>query len=356
MAAPARRPSAWRRRRSPSARARAPARAALAPARSCAPAAPGQRQRRPRGERRASRPRDRSRAAGCATAAAGTGRACRSAASPGSVAAICAAITPALGSRRRASAPARRPARRVVGRGRPAPSNATAAAAQPPRPWRGARSADSASRASHGSARRQPAQSSASARARARGTEMHAGGATMRAARPARAGSSRRLATPAPPRRARRCRARWIAVPAISGTRRPSGGSTADYLESCAFSVDALWTFAPIVLLLAGCLGVYVARCAGLAPRRRAAASAAAAARARRRWRCRRADLPVDVLGRAARSMHMVQHLLLADIAPILLMLGLTRRSCGRSRAASPRRARRRPVRVPSSPSSPTSA
>jgi putative membrane protein len=96
-----------------------------------------------------------------------------------------------------------------------------------------------------------------------------------------------------------------------------------------AAAVDAGWTFAPLVLLaLAGYLGVYIAR--WRASRREGGARAASG------WRlaawCGGVLVlfvalisPVDRLGEQFASVHMVQHLLLADIAAILLTLGLTR-------------------------------
>jgi putative membrane protein len=94
-------------------------------------------------------------------------------------------------------------------------------------------------------------------------------------------------------------------------------------------SVDTSWTFAPIVLLaLAGYLGVYVAR--WRTSRREGGARAASG------WRLAAwcggvltlfvaLISPVDRLGEQLASMHMVQHLLVADVAAILLTLGLTR-------------------------------
>ncbi|WP_169542073.1 cytochrome c oxidase assembly protein [Solirubrobacter soli] len=96
-----------------------------------------------------------------------------------------------------------------------------------------------------------------------------------------------------------------------------------------AVPVDAGWTFAPIVLLaLASYLAIYVWR-----------------------WRISRAEggaraapvgklvlwitgigclfialvSPIDALGEQLASMHMVQHLLIADLAPICLTLALTK-------------------------------
>jgi putative membrane protein len=94
-------------------------------------------------------------------------------------------------------------------------------------------------------------------------------------------------------------------------------------------SLDYSWTFAPIVLIaLAGYLGVYVAR--WRTSRREGGARAASGWRLAS-WCGGVAALfvalisPVDVLGEQLASMHMVQHLLIADVAAILLTLGLTR-------------------------------
>jgi putative membrane protein len=94
-------------------------------------------------------------------------------------------------------------------------------------------------------------------------------------------------------------------------------------------SVDTSWTFAPIVLLaLAGYLGVYVAR--WRTARREGGARAASGWRLAA-WCAGVLTLfvalisPVDRLGEQLASLHMVQHLLLADVAAILLTLGLTR-------------------------------
>jgi putative membrane protein len=94
-------------------------------------------------------------------------------------------------------------------------------------------------------------------------------------------------------------------------------------------SADTSWTFAPIVLVaLAGYLGVYVAR--WRTARREGGARAAGGWRLAS-WCGGIAVLfialvsPVDRLGEQLASMHMVQHLLIADIAAILLTLGLTR-------------------------------
>jgi putative membrane protein len=99
--------------------------------------------------------------------------------------------------------------------------------------------------------------------------------------------------------------------------------------QSCALPLDYSWTFAPIVLVaLAGYLGVYVAR--WRTSRREGGARAASGWRLAA-WCGGVATLfvalisPVDVLGEQLATMHMVQHLLIADIAAILLTLGLTR-------------------------------
>ncbi len=106
--------------------------------------------------------------------------------------------------------------------------------------------------------------------------------------------------------------------------RNSSGAS-----QSRAVSVDTSWTLAPIVLLaLAGYLGVYGAR--WRTARREGGARAASG------WRLASwcggilallvaLISPVDRLGEQLASIHMVQHLLVADVAAILLTLGLTR-------------------------------
>ena len=94
--------------------------------------------------------------------------------------------------------------------------------------------------------------------------------------------------------------------------------------------VDAGWTFAPIVLLaLAAYLGIYVVALAHLARRgrrrgRRRSASSCSGSRASL---CLFVALisPIDRLGEQLASTHMVQHLLIADLAPIALTLALTK-------------------------------
>jgi putative membrane protein len=93
--------------------------------------------------------------------------------------------------------------------------------------------------------------------------------------------------------------------------------------------VDTSWTFAPLVVVaLAAYALVY-----GLRWRRARAQGGARAAGAGRAvlWVSGVLLLalalvsPLDRLGEQFASFHMVQHLLLADLAPILLLLGLTR-------------------------------
>jgi putative membrane protein len=93
--------------------------------------------------------------------------------------------------------------------------------------------------------------------------------------------------------------------------------------------IDAGWTFAPIVLIsLAGYVGVYLAR---WRTSRREGGPRAASGWRLAAWCGGVATLfvalvsPVDRLGEQLASMHMVQHLLIADIAAILFTLGLTR-------------------------------
>ena len=110
---------------------------------------------------------------------------------------------------------------------------------------------------------------------------------------------------------------------------RISRGTSQSRAVFVATSVDAGWTFAPIVLLaLIGYVVVYAVRWRTV--RREGGARAASG------WRltswCAGVFVlflalisPIDRLGEQLATMHMVQHLLIADIAPILLTLGLTR-------------------------------
>ena len=96
-----------------------------------------------------------------------------------------------------------------------------------------------------------------------------------------------------------------------------------------ATNVDAGWTFAPVVI---GSLAAYVV-IYGLRWRRVRRDDGARGASIWRllAWAGGVAMIfvalitPVDRLGEQLASAHMVQHLLLADLAPILLILGLTR-------------------------------
>jgi putative membrane protein len=92
------------------------------------------------------------------------------------------------------------------------------------------------------------------------------------------------------------------------------------------------WTFSPLPILLAISLGgAYVARWREV---RRGAGPRAASAAPTWRLCCFIASLlvalaalvsPVDALGEQLFAMHMAQHMLLLDVAPILAILGLTR-------------------------------
>jgi putative membrane protein len=94
-------------------------------------------------------------------------------------------------------------------------------------------------------------------------------------------------------------------------------------------SVDTSWTFAPIVLIaLLGYAVVYGLR--WRTARREGGARAAPTGRAVL-WGAAVLALfvalisPLDVLGEQFATFHMVQHLLIADVAPILFTLGLTK-------------------------------
>jgi cytochrome c oxidase assembly factor CtaG len=108
---------------------------------------------------------------------------------------------------------------------------------------------------------------------------------------------------------------------------------TARASQSCAVfvaaRVDTSWTFAPIVVVaLVAYATVYTVRW-----RRARAQGGARAAPVSRAvlWNAGVALLaialvsPVDVLGEQLASWHMLQHLLIADLAPICLTLGLTK-------------------------------
>jgi cytochrome c oxidase assembly factor CtaG len=96
-----------------------------------------------------------------------------------------------------------------------------------------------------------------------------------------------------------------------------------------AASVDASWTFAPIVIVaLLAYAAIYGAR--WRRARSEGGARAAPVSRAVL-WGTGILLLaialisPVDILGEQLASMHMIQHLLIADLAPICLTLGLTK-------------------------------
>ena len=118
---------------------------------------------------------------------------------------------------------------------------------------------------------------------------------------------------------------------------RDTGGSISPLVQrnstrtsqSCAVSLDTSWTFAPGVLIaLAGYAVIYGLR--WRTSRREGGARAAGTWRAVA-WAGGIACLfvalvsPLDVLGEQMASFHMVQHLLIADLAPILLTLALTK-------------------------------
>ena len=96
-----------------------------------------------------------------------------------------------------------------------------------------------------------------------------------------------------------------------------------------ATAVDASWTFAPIVLIaLAGYGYVYTRR--WRISRAQGGARAASGARLAAWWGGIAALFvalvsPVDRLGEQLMTVHMIQHLLLADIAPILFTIALTK-------------------------------
>jgi putative membrane protein len=94
-------------------------------------------------------------------------------------------------------------------------------------------------------------------------------------------------------------------------------------------AVDTSWTFAPIVLIaLAGYGWVYTAR--WRTARAQGGARAASGARLALWWGGIAALFvalisPLDRLGEQLATAHMIQHLLLADVVPILFILGLTK-------------------------------
>ena len=116
---------------------------------------------------------------------------------------------------------------------------------------------------------------------------------------------------------------------------------------SFAAAVDYSWSLSARRVVLIGALGgVYGGACGTCAaptrtskrPRRGAGAAFVAGLAVLFIALCS----PIDTLGEERLfSVHMIQHLLLADIAPILLLLGLTRAFCARLSAACARSRRR---------------
>ena len=114
------------------------------------------------------------------------------------------------------------------------------------------------------------------------------------------------------------------AMVAVVTARNSTGAS-----HFCVVPVDVSWTFSPaIVIALAGYGAVYGVRWR----KSRAEGGARAAGWGRAAlWAtgvlCLAAALvsPIDALGEQFASFHMIQHLLIADLAPIALILGLTK-------------------------------
>jgi putative membrane protein len=111
----------------------------------------------------------------------------------------------------------------------------------------------------------------------------------------------------------------------MAATRASRAGAS----HSCTVPVDTSWTFAPVVIasLLAYGL-VYALR--WRTARREGGPRAAPVGKAIL-WGTGIALLfvalisPIDVLGEQFATFHMVQHLLIADLAPVALILGLTK-------------------------------
>ena len=152
----------------------------------------------------------------------------------------------------------------------------------------------------------------------------HAGGAS---AEPRAASASRAARGASPePTEASSWRA---AVSTRRCWRPPRHASTARLRQSCAVAADASWTFDPGALALVGLAAVaYVPRW------RRVRAQHGPRAAPVGRLLAFAAGLlalvaalisPIDRLGEQSFAMHMVQHILLLDIAPILLIVSLTK-------------------------------
>ena len=244
---------------------------------------------------------------------------------------------------RRALVGQRRP--RAVERGAPPPGSR-------PRGGAGARSAGSDGRGATAARARQTPQR------RARRQRRAAGGARPARAQ-ARRGAAARAAESSDCGGGASCRARrLLARGARAGTARER------HTSSCRVAVDTSWTFAP------ACSSPWPATpsstcCAGA--RARAEGGAARRGRLARR-RCgapgiavpvRRADLADRPRSASSwRRCHMVQHLLLADLAPILLTLGADQAHPAPASRAGSTGSSARPGRsaTPRSASSPTSA
>ena len=166
---------------------------------------------------------------------------------------------------------------------------------------------------------------------RSAGSARRAGSAPARG-RPSRAAGRRRPWRDTPSRRAGRARRRGRRAPRGRGRRarqavgppsRPRHASTARLRQSCAVAADTSWTFDPGAIPL---VGLARPSTSPLAPGARPTAPAAPPTPAP-------AFIggvltlvvalmsPIDRLGEQAFVMHMVQHILLLDVAPILLIV-----------------------------------
>ena len=327
-----------------------PPRADLPPPAIGAPQA--RRERQPGPRRRAparAGPRGRTRGGAAGRGAAGPAR--RRAA---------ASARPAHGSGARSSARPAHGTRRRAGRRAGSPP-----CARPSAPRRAARRGTSARRRCRAPRPRRPAAPTRGRRQRADGRAAGAvaGQRAARAAVPAqprqaaqaaRAHYPRRVAAAAGRRRrpAERGGREQVARIATSFPGRACRNSTRTS-QSCDVSLDTSWTFAPGVLIaLTGYAVVYglrwrTARARG---RRRGRPAAGAPPRGPAASLCLFVALvsPLDVLGEQMASFHMVQHLLIADLAPILLTLGADQAHPAPRHAPHPlARAQGRPVRPP---------
>ena len=271
---------------------------------------------RPRAGRRSRRPgsrRGRSRARagaadGWAPARARRARASRPGGAPATICAAIASATPSAPRNFSACTSARAGPSKATGAHARATRRARRRAA-PRRRAPAARSAGSARRAGS-AARARQAQHSGWPAATAAPQAQHAGGA----------------------RAAPRCGEQMAdggEHPRDAGARARHA-STARLRQSCAVAADASWTFDPGALALVGLAdgGLRPA----LAPRARQATARAPRPSAAW-WPSPRGLLaliaalisPIDRLGEQAFVMHMVQHILLLDVVPILLIVSLTK-------------------------------